>query len=199
MNRTKVINELIERYNLKKYLEIGVRDSRENFDLINIKNKIGVDPEPITPVKYKITSDEFFNINNDFFDTIFIDGLHTEEQSYVDVLNSIKVLTSEGFIVMHDCNPPTKYHARSYKEYLNTRGEWNGTTYKAFIRLRKELKDWNFFTVDCDFGCGILTKNKIKINNTIDLEREIDWDFFNDNRKELLNLISFEEYLKIIE
>lgn len=199
MNRTDMINNIIKKFNSITYLEIGVRDSRENFNLINAKHKDGVDPEPVTPVNYKMTSDEFFktHVGNKKYDVVFVDGLHTEEQAYVDVMNSIKHLNDGGFIVMHDCNPPTEYHIRSYEDYLKTRGQWNGTVFRAFIRLKKELKDWNCFVVDEDFGCGVITQRKLKKQFLAlkNVPEDISWDYFNNNRNELLDLISYEEYL----
>lgn len=203
MNRTNIINEIVKKYKFNSYLEIGVRDSRENFNLITTKIKDGVDPEPITPVNFKMTSDEFFknHIGNKKYDVVFVDGLHTEEQSYVDVINSINHLNDGGFIVMHDCNPPTEYHIRTYEEYLKTRGQWNGTVFKAFIKLKTELKDWNCFVVDEDFGCGILTKRKLKKQFSLlnMFDKNITWEYFSKNKNNLLNLISYDEFLNILK
>jgi len=202
MNRTTIINSIISKYKFKSYLEIGVRDPRENFNEIKCDFKHGVDPAPIKPVKFKMISDEFFknHVNNQKYDVIFVDGLHTAEQSYKDVKNSINCLTDQGFIVMHDCNPPTEYHTRSYDEYLKTRGQWNGDVFKAFIKLKKELKGWNCFVIDEDFGCGVITKNELK-NDFFSLEtipNNITWEYFNKNRKILLDLITYNDFIKII-
>jgi len=203
MNRTDIINTIIKKYEFDNYLEIGVRDSRENYDLITATHKDGVDPEPITPVNFKITSDEFFlnHIKDRKYDVVFVDGLHTAEQVYLDVINSIKHLNRGGFIVMHDCNPPTEYHIRSYEEYLRTRGQWNGTVFSGFIKLKQELKDWNCFVVDEDFGCGVLTQQKLS-KDFMPLETVVDnmtWDYFEKYRGMLLDLISYEEFLNVLK
>ncbi|MFW6008717.1 MAG: class I SAM-dependent methyltransferase [archaeon] len=200
-NRTDIINYVIDKYNLNNYLEIGVRNTKENFDLIECKNKEGVDPNPMNKVDYEMTSDDFFGklSKNKKYDIIFVDGLHTKEQVYIDVINSINHLSEKGFIIVHDCNPPTKEHARSYDEYLKTRGEWNGDVYMGFIKLNKDLKNWNCFVVDIDFGCGIITKHDkynrfLKKNNDLNLN-ELNWNYFNKNREELLNLVSVENFI----
>ena len=202
MNRTDIINRIVNEYGFNNYLEIGVRDSRENFDLIEANNKDGVDPNPVTPVNFKTTSDEFFknHVGNQKYDVIFVDGLHTAEQVYLDVKNSINHLNENGFIVMHDCNPPTQYHIRSYDEYLKNRGEWNGTVFEGFIQLKEELKDWNCFVINEDFGCGIITKKTLKREfPALEIySKPIYWDYFNKNRNELLDLISYDDYLKIL-
>jgi hypothetical protein len=202
ITRTDIINRIIEKYGFSDYLEIGVRQVEENFNKILAKNKDGVDPFPISEVKYKMTSDDFFSKygSEKKYDLIFVDGLHTHEQSYIDVINSMNCLNQGGVIVMHDCNPPTEYHIRSYEEYLKTRGQWNGTVFKGFIQLKSEFKEWNCFIVDEDFGCGVLTKRNLnKKFNSYDIDiNELNWEYFNDNRKELLDLVNFNEFIDFI-
>lgn len=202
ITRTTILNNLIDRYGFTSYLEIGVRDAKENFDLINTDIKEGVDPDPVTPVKFNMTSDEFFlNHAQGKYDLIFVDGLHTAEQVYTDVQNSLNHLNEGGFIVLHDCNPPTEYHIRSYEEYLATRGQWNGTVFRGFIKLKQELRDWRCFVVDTDFGCGVVTERVLKrdffplrwgVNN-------IDWEFFDGHRQKLLDLITYEEFIELLK
>ena len=202
IKRSEVINKIINRFNFSKYLEIGVYHPKLNFDLINTNFKDGVDPEPRRPVSYEMTSDEFFekHSTNKKYDIIFIDGLHTYEQTYKDVINSINLLNEGGVIVMHDCNPPTEYHTRSYDEYLKTGGEWNGTVYKSFIQLKSELNDWTCFVVDVDWGCGIITKRKLKPNNGFNMNNidDLSWNYFTENRKNLLDLTDYDDFLEIL-
>lgn len=201
ITRTEIINILFERYGFKSYLEIGVRVPAENFDKINAELKHSVDPDPMGACTYITTSDNFFlnHVGDKKYDIIFVDGLHTAEQVYFDVINSIKHLNDGGFIIMHDCNPPTEYHIRSYEEYLRTRGQWNGTVFKGFIRLKQELKDWNCFVINEDFGCGVITQCKLKkdfpyLMSVVD---EISWDYFNEYRNILLGLVTYDEYIKL--
>ena len=201
ITRTDIINKICDKYKIRTYLEIGVRVPSENFDKINVENKESVDPSPMGVCDYVMTSDEFFlnHVKNKKYDLIFVDGLHTNEQSYVDVLNSIKHLNDDGFIVMHDCNPIEKYHTRSYEDYLKTRGAWNGTVYKAFIRLKRELINWSCFVINEDWGCSVLTKRNLlkNIRSNININ-DLSWEEFDKNREELLQLITFEDFLNII-
>jgi Methyltransferase domain len=48
-HHTQLLNALIEKYELKSYLEIGVQTPEQNFDKIRCGIKVGVDPE-IQPV-----------------------------------------------------------------------------------------------------------------------------------------------------
>jgi hypothetical protein len=210
--RTDVINFLTERFNRDiHYLEIGVRFPEHNFNKINAKYKYSVDPgveNQENPVEFKLTSDAFFSeikenkiLNNQIkFDVIFIDGLHLADQVEKDIENSLDFLSEDGFIILHDCNPPTEFHAReSYNYFLSpAKGAWNGTTWKAFFNSRKKT-DCYSCCIDSDWGIGIISKKinlglPSKVNNPY-----FEYQIFNDNRKDSLNLISFEKFKGIIE
>lgn len=193
-SRTSIINHLVSKYNYKNYLEIGVRDGR-NYEKIKIKNKVGVDPNPTKKIinLHQISSDEFFKTNKQFFDIIFIDGLHLEDQVDRDIQGSLKFLSNKGVIIMHDCNPPTEFHQREKYEVDGKFPTWNGTVWKSFAKLRMNDFSLDICCVNCDWGLGIIRKGKsipFKSNNNLDFE------FLNKNRYELLNLISVDDFIK---
>lgn len=200
MTRTDIINLIIERYAFTSYLEIGVRVPADNFDKIIISLKHSVDPNPCGNYTHKMTSDVFFeNFINRNYDIVFIDGMHTEEQSYKDVKNTLNYLSDNGFVVLHDCNPENEYLARSYEDYIKQPGGWNGTVYRSFVRLKYELKDYSCFVINEDYGCGIITKNKILENKLIAFPFNcFEWREFEENKKDILQLISYDEFRKII-
>lgn len=193
-SRSAIINHLIHKNKLKYYLEIGVRDLK-NFNKIMVSHKLGVDPLPIKKDRRVITttSDEFFSKNVKFFDLIFIDGLHLEHQVDKDIKNSLEFLNNNGFIVMHDCNPPTEFHQRENYEVSGHFPTWNGTVWRSFAKLRTLKKNISMFCVDCDWGVGIIQKNKQQL---FKLKSEINYSLLEKNRKELLNLISVSEFLQ---
>lgn len=201
IKRTDIINLLFSKYGFETYLEIGVRNPATNFNKINASLKHSVDSSSRGKYTYNTTSDDFFknHVGNQKYDVIFIDALHLEEQAYKDVQNAIKRLNKDGFIIMHDCNPMKEYDTRSYEEYLKTGGVWNGTVFKAYIRLKCELKNWSCFVVNEDYGCGILTQRKLLENKLFKNDiNNFSWENFNKNRKILLQLITFEEYCKLL-
>jgi hypothetical protein len=209
--RTNIINHLLQLNKAENYLEIGIRNPSDNFDLIKCKNKYSVDPGleiDFNPAIYPFESDVFFRklFNNELdisseikFDVIFIDGLHLANQASRDILNSIKCLNDDGFIVMHDCNPPNEYFAREDYAYANgpSSSFWNGTTWKAFYNAR-HFNDIYSGCVDCDWGVGILSKNMLGglLNRIDNIENQFyEFNIFESNRSRHLNLFSYDEFI----
>ncbi len=160
------------------------------------------------PVDFQLTSDAFFSAldRNDLlsseirFDLIFIDGLHLADQVDKDIQNALKYLKEDGFIVLHDCNPPTEWHAREdYSFYESPAGGlWNGTTWKAFLKWRSN-PDLYSCCVDMDFGVGILSKTH-PIGDPLELKNEFyEFNVLDENRMELLNLTAFKAFKSLIQ
>lgn len=193
MTRTDIIQTIINQIGAKKYLEIGMGPGL-NFNSICCNYKICVDPNPTVPVTHKITSDEFFQTNNQTFDVIFIDGLHYSEQVYKDIINSVNVLSNNGVIICHDLNPQTEVVQRYPQPKPNS--EWTGDCWKAWVKIKSERRDLFMCVVDTDYGCGILTKGE---QDLIDVKESLTWDFFHNHRTYLLNLISVDLFKQLIK
>ena len=201
INRTSIINHLIKKYDLKTYLEIGVSDGI-NLNKVIIPDKIGIDPEPTSECKliknmFLMTSDEYFehiSNSNKKFDIIFIDGLHLEEQVTKDIQNSLKHLNDNGFIIMHDCNPPSKFHQRREYYHNGQYTEWNGTVWYSYAKLRMNEPNLKMHVINCDWGVGILQKGKQQCYPKIENLRYTNLD---SDRANLLNLLSVYEFLTI--
>jgi len=194
VQRYDIINYLIDKYKLINYLEIGVFKG-ENIRKIKALHKDGVDPGVegyiIPEVNYPMTSDEFFQLIKNHeeikYDIIFIDGLHHADQVTKDIHNSLKHLVNGGFIVMHDCNP-ISYDAQKIPRETVV---WNGDTWKSFVNFKKHNSQFKCCVVDTDFGVGIIQKN----NDIYSTESNVyEYNEFNNNKKELLNLITIEEF-----
>jgi hypothetical protein len=194
IKRYDIINYLIEKYKLINYLEIGVFKG-ENIREVKAPHKDGVDPgvEGYTPpeVNYPMTSDSFFELikgHDDIkYDIIFIDGLHHADQVEKDIKNALNHIVKDGFILLHDCNPV------SYEAQLVPRQTiaWNGDVWKAFVDFKAHYPMMECSVVDTDFGVGV-----IKVGECVcTLQANIwEWDYFNSNRKQLLNLITWDEF-----
>jgi hypothetical protein len=168
------------------------------------KNFVGI----INFKTYRMTSDEFFlkealEVLGKGIDVAFVDGLHTYGQSLKDVENCLKYLNEDGVIVMHDCSPLN--HASAYpvkesvKEVLELAGKgelpgwndtWNGDVWKTLVHTRIVHDDLEVFTLDLDFGLGIISRGKgngLKSCTVQDI-KQADYSFLERDRVNLLNL-----------
>lgn len=109
----RFINDLIGDLNYQKYLELGVANA-ESWNQVNCKYKVGVDNtnDEIWHIDDIIclTTDDYFKTidSSEKFDIIYIDACHEKTQVKKDFYNSWKHLNSNGIILIHDVNPPTK-------------------------------------------------------------------------------------------
>ena len=215
MNRWDIINAFIEKHNYKSYLEIGYYKGW-SFDQVKCDLKVAVDPNPskeewmikdnwgsFSDIEdgqriqiNKEASDRFFERlpENKRVDIIFIDGLHEAEQVSRDIENALKFLSPKGTIILHDCNPPKYEHTTTGID-----GCWTGDAYRAVIDayINKEI---DLYTIDTDWGCGVIIPNP---NPKLDgrtaaaiqaWQHNPSWEIFDMYRKELLNLISVEDF-----
>ena len=188
--RWDLIEYLIKKNNYTNYLEIGC-DQNQLFSKVLIENKIGVDP--VSGGNIRKTSDDFFKENNDKFDIVFIDGLHTYEQVKKDILNSVNCLNVNGIILVHDCMPDSlgKQAVPRYKM------QWNGDVWKAIVDLRQK-EDLDIYTCEMDQGIGVISKKKnsslLSLNKPI---HKIKFKDYFDNYKEYMRVISLAELKKI--
>ena len=189
-HRWDLIEYLIKKNNYSDYLEIGC-DQDQLFSKIRINNKKGVDP--VSGGNIRKTSDDFFQANDEMFDIIVIDGLHTYDQVKKDILNSVDCLKENGIILVHDCMPDSL----SKQAVPRYRMIWNGDVWKAITDLRQK-EDLEIFTCEMDQGIGVIKKNKN--SSILNLDKPINNLKFKDyytNYKEYLRVISLEEFKKI--
>lgn len=195
MTRTEIINALVAKHGYEDYLEIGVNTPSQpgyNWVGVNAPSKTGVDPNVDTT--FKMTSDEFFEkMSQHFYDIVFVDGLHIFEQAYRDIVNSLKWLSPNGTIVVHDCNPTTEITQRRER----ASDAWHGDVWKAIVKLRMENIDLTIHTVDTDEGCAIIRSGSQILLPVSSDEDPYDYSFLEGRRVEALNLISVEQFKEI--
>lgn len=189
MSRYDIINNLIKKYGYNSYLEIGVRHF-ECFNRIDlpIENKSSIDPS-YDGVTYKLTSDEAFKSmpKEKKWDIIFIDGYHEFNQVFRDIRNSLEHLNDNGSIVCHDMLPPKP-------DFVDIK--YCGDGYRAFAKLRMSDENLEMYVVDVDYGCGVIRKG----NQTLYEDKFFvdEFNYFHDNRQNLMNVKSRYEFLKML-
>ena len=142
------INRILGITGGSSYLEVGVERGR-TFTKVNAKTKVAVDPKfkfdtsefagPETSF-FECTSDVFFaKHTNSKFDLIFLDGLHTFEQTLRDLLSALRIVSETGLIIIDDVFPgdyagslKTLREQREYREIHapDSKNAWWGDTYK---------------------------------------------------------------------
>jgi len=192
--RSALIQSVIDKISAKSYLEVGVH-SFSTFSQIVCDLKVAVDPLPryTSFVKrdnervIEITSDEFFSKNGDKFDVIFLDGFHEANQLKRDIDSSLDILNDEGIIFCHDCNPAGYFH----QAFPPNR---NGDCWRAFVGIVSKRGDLDAFVINRDQGMGVIRKNNKNQDNIEYTISDISFKDFEENKRELLNLISKEEF-----
>jgi hypothetical protein len=157
------INRLFEALGGQRYLEIGVR-SGETFLGVAAAEKVAVDPvfkftpEPLPGVTYhQITSDLYFSEHaRGAFDVIFIDGLHTFEQTFRDFCSSLAHAKPGTVWVIDDTLPSDVFSAVKvqrqairFRRLAGGRGaNWHGDVYKVVFAIADFFPSFSYATIE---------------------------------------------------
>jgi hypothetical protein len=228
MKKFDIINVLGQRFKLGSYLEICTPTTGLTFDkvsetiypkkvrLIYRSSEISNNLEGKTFHTASHSSSDFLNLiyqmgnGSPIFDTIFIDSWHSYSASSMDLTGAWRLLRPNGFLVVHDCNPPSMEAA--CPDFVT--GEWCGETYRAYIDFLCLRPDASFLTVDTDYGCGVVQKLASSQNsadsyletlqtwliwNAIGDSHAERYNFFSQNKRNLLQLRSVAEFFETFE
>jgi hypothetical protein len=152
--------------NPKSYLEIGVHQGI-TFNSVKYQEKVGVDPEFLfdtavcdgaTSRLHKMTSDKFWSTmpEKGKFDLIFLDGLHTFEQTYRDFCASIALSHEKTIWLIDDVTPvnfisslPNPQHVARIRKLFRSKGTfWMGDVYKVIFAIHDFFPQYNFATLE---------------------------------------------------
>jgi hypothetical protein len=147
--------------------------------------------------------------DDELYDVIFVDPFHEYLPSILDLRGAMCLLKPDGVLVVHDCCPPNAETAVPNP----IRGNWCGVTYKAFIDFVLGSRIAGYVTVNADFGCGVVFNHAAKIpaawgGAPLPPLLCLEWAllredqagcflFFERHRKQFLNLISADEFLRV--
>lgn len=152
------------------------------------------------------------NHNRPCYDIIFVDPFHTYACSSIDLSGAFVLLRPGGIMVVHDCNPPEP--SLTSPDFVE--GPWCGLTYMGFIDFTLRREGLEFYTVDTDYGCGVIYKQRPlpgspsprhdgscdRLAFAWEAARHgepMRYDFFDRHRRELLNLKTTDEFFAFEE
>ena len=146
-----------------RYLEIGVFQG-STLENVCATYRCGVEPRPKFDATklpkgvtvHVCTSDEFFADLDGAaqFDVVFLDGLHTFEQTYRDLINALRVCP-RGFVLIDDVVPvdsasanPDRQQAIRERKLAGKPNAWHGDVFKVIVALsRYHSSEVSFCTI----------------------------------------------------
>ena len=219
LSRVALIQSLLDRCDNPTYLEVGVNVGL-TFLNIDASLKIGVDPQFLFDWRqqrsqstrlYETTSDCYFGsmaAGHDLFDVIFLDGLHTFEQTLRDLINAIDRLKPRGIVVIDDVLP-NSYHAslpdigiaKSVRTFLKADHDpsWMGDVFKLVFFIDTFFQQYSFATVTESHGQLVMWKSprsQIVERSVLELAQLQFSDVI--TKQKIFNIKPFDEILKDI-
>ena len=180
--RAEVVQKFLDMFEAPSYLEIGVNQG-VTFHQLHASKKVAVNPifafppesrEPGLATEYhEIASDHYFEhagAQDLRFDVIYLDGLHTFDQTLRDLLNSILLLKAQGVIVVDDVIPNSfdaslpdldqvfalRQQARDAGVNWAMDGSWMGDVYKIPFFIDTFMQQLSFATVAENHGQTVI-------------------------------------------
>lgn len=169
VNRKKIVQELLSTYPMKRYREI---DEETGLNALLV---------------------------GDQYDVIFLNGYHSYQTAYSAIEQAIKLLAEDGVVVIHNCRPTnevvglpkSRYAAVDPKVRADNGGAWTGDVWKAIVRLRIDRADVSVVTLDCDWGCALITQEQSNSILDMDLD-DLDAMTFADLENDVLDLLNLK-------
>jgi hypothetical protein len=228
-HRRTLLPFLARHISASSYLEIGVKGGK-TFLPVRVRKKIAVDPmfrikpaykkQQILKYPFNFFARYFACPSDDFFadhaarvmaenslDLAFIDGLHTFEQSYKDIENTLPYLQPEGIMLVHDCSPlsaAAAWPAESIDAVKKINppgfdGLWSGDVWKVVPRLLLEHPELSVFVINEDSGLAVISQQPIlklpapKVDYSLADIQSWDYAHLENNRQQLLNLVDAQQ------
>lgn len=175
-----LFNKIIRELNYTSYLELGVSTGEHCFNLVECKNKVGVDANANLNIPNVVCdyTDEYFKKldTKTKFDLIYIDASHEKYQVYNDFNNSTKHLNRGGMIILHDIYPLNEDFSSQ---------QLNGDCYEFWIELVKnypeETSTFIGYDGDPEGTIGIFLNSKNNFNSDNIQELKYSYDYFINN------------------
>ncbi len=159
------INKIAKHIRARSYLEIGVNLGL-TFNGLDFERKVAVDPNfRFDTAEYRregvefhpMTSDRYFTEHgfSQMFDIIFLDGLHTFQQTLRDFCNSLSCAHDHTVWLIDDVYPTDVYSAwPNQAEAVNFRKEaggnspaWHGDVFKVMFAIHDFFPMFTYVTL----------------------------------------------------
>lgn len=179
--RSEAVRGLLSLFEQPRYLEIGV-NAGETFHAVTAKEKVAVDPhfrfdlavaktEKVDCTYHQVTSDEYFGSiisPDERFEVIYIDGLHTSEQTLRDFMNAISFLSPDGVILIDDVRPPTylasipdrKTFFKVRESLGSSKATWMGDVFRLVYFLETFAQQFSYRIVADNHGQAVVWRNR---------------------------------------
>lgn len=219
--RFQRLNALATINSASKYLEIGVCRG-VTFNQVNISFKVAVDPKFQFNIKdytnqntifHEITSDEFFSklaLNYDYFDLIYLDGLHTFEQTFRDFCASIRYSHPNTIWLIDDTHPSNLFSAdpdivrvKKLRKLVGDESKtWMGDVYKVVFAIHDFFPQFSYATFPGHGQTVVWTETRedfAPVWNSLEKISSFKYDDFLEFRDSILKIKNPSEIIKAIE
>ena len=211
--RFQRLNALAKINSASKYLEVGV--CKGTF-------KVAVDPNfrfnteeyaNADTIFHEVTSDNFFieiASNYESFDLIYLDGLHTFEQTFRDFCASLRYSHSNTIWLIDDTYPTNMFAAdpdlsrtrRLQKLVENDSAAWMGDVFKVIFAIHDFFPQFNYATFPGHGQTVIWTETRQYFApkwNSLETISRFKYDDFLEFRDSVLNIKPPSQIISAIE
>jgi hypothetical protein len=163
--RLRRLKKICSMISVSRYLEVGVSHGK-TFNALDIPFKDAVDPkfkfDTVAQTRpgvnfHEVASDDFFSKldRSVKYDLIFLDGLHTFEQTYRDFCNCLQHIHEGSVIVIDDTFPndvfssiPNQRLCTELRDSFGVPGvAWHGDVYKTIFAIHDYHPGFNYRTI----------------------------------------------------
>jgi len=193
LSRCEVVQSFLDLFECPAFLEIAAFQS-DTFDRAAAHIKVLVDQNSVYEatnrienwqniIVFHLTSDQYFYENTHEqtkFDVIYIDGLHTFEQTLRDLLNSIARLNPNGVIIIDDIIPNSYVASlpdlalvsRLWTQMGMQDVSWMGDVFKLVFLIQSSFQQYSYATVEENRGQLVLWPERRPASELVDRKIE---------------------------